>query len=702
MSDFNGINQFGSIIVNGQKLTFEDFDKDKNGEISTDEYNELLKEVKLDSVEFSSVDSDGDKAISEDEFAIYEQKTLMQDAINNMAKTISTDFAGKSDYLNELNDALKDLINDFAKNYTGEVENMAQDFEAQLPDKYADIKNDILAQDPDTVKSAVLDELYSELITPQTTKGENGENIQGEALPEATAKKIAKELETEANNFIKTYTGNNLEEDLKAHLEEFMNQSDAEKLADAAANFKSGVDSLGAMIDNGADLTNLKEYAKEFLTAALEAGVTIKLGGTTIKTTAAITTALNKFSDGDELKAAIEEVIAGLSTDSLKDNIVAEEALKAQEAAEKAFNEIKGSEYQVNTALIDFSNVQGYFDGSKINTKGKSGHEDKIKEQARQIIENGNIKEQMKQQISDMLSAKGIAFDKIETVFENVYNSSLLQTLDSITSHKTNKAILNKRKKYESDQDIKTIVDNFLNNFNTNIAAAIDEMNQSDTDFDTQDIDYTQAGKDENGNTITDEATGADVSTLYATGQVLTTKKRGADYYMNLAETMIDNMKSQMLKKAKAMCDANGIEFDNNVFNTLFNNAKSVAINAGVSGVTSSGKKVGGIIGGSAGIAAGGTVAIGAATATVATAGITAGATASVLGVSVAASAVPVIGWAAAGIGVLAAGLMSIFGNGHHSSSTLDTRTLLDTFTEQFKASLTAWVDSEKAEEKNV
>ena len=37
MSGFSGINQFGSLYVNGQKLTFEDFDKDKNGEISQEE-----------------------------------------------------------------------------------------------------------------------------------------------------------------------------------------------------------------------------------------------------------------------------------------------------------------------------------------------------------------------------------------------------------------------------------------------------------------------------------------------------------------------------------------------------------------------------------------------------------------------------------------------------------------------------------------
>ena len=44
------------------------------------------------------------------------------------------------------------------------------------------------------------------------------------------------------------------------------------------------------------------------------------------------------------------------------------------------------------------------------------------------------------------------------------------------------------------------------------------------------------------------------------------------------AEKMIDRLQSTMLMKAKAMCDANGVEFDLTVFNTMFNNAKSSAV----------------------------------------------------------------------------------------------------------------------------
>lgn len=693
MSDFNGINQFGSLTVNGQKLAFKDFDKDNNGEISEEEYNALLKEVKLDSVEFSSINTDGNSVISEDELAIYDQKTQMQDIINNMAKTISIDFAGKSSYISELTQELKNLIEEFASSYTGDIANMAKDFELQLPEKYEEIKNNILVSDSDTIKSNVLDEIYTSLIESDDATRTEGSS-QNNGLPEEIAKRIAKELEAEADNFIKSYKGNNLAEDLKAHLEEYMNKSDAEKLKEAATIFKEGANSLGALIDNGADLNKLKTLAKDFLLVAIKNGVTVKLGGTNIKTEAAINTVLNKFSDGEELKAAIEDVINNLSTTTLKESLIAEEQTKINEEAEKMFTAIKGDEYQIDTTTIDYSSIDGYFDGSKLTTKGKSNHDNNIRNQARKIIEDSTLKEQMKQQIITMLTANGVSFDKIANIFENIYNSSMLQTLEGVTSHKTNKRWLNKNKKYESDQDIKTIVDNFIKNFNTNISTAIEEFNASKTDMDIIDLDYTAAGKDEDGNPIIDKTTGADISTLYATGKKLTVTGKGADYYYTLAEKMVDNMQSQMLKKAKAMCDANGVEFDNTVFNTMFNNAKLTAINTALSGSGGKSNSLWALAGGGTGVAAGGTVAVGSA---IAAGGVS---TSSILGVSVAASAIPIVGWIAAGVGVTSAALMAIFGRSETSSCTLDTRKLLDTFSEQFKTNYTAWVDTEKTEKK--
>ena len=181
------------------------------------------------------------------------------------------------------------------------------------------------------------------------------------------------------------------------------------------------------------------------------------------------------------------------------------------------------------------------------------------------------------------------------------------------------------------------IVTNFINTFNTKIAAAIDEMNKSDSDFDTIDLDFTQAGKVQageegtEGETVTD-VRGNDLSALYASGKSVTTLGKSADYYSNIADQMIERMKSQMLTKAKAMCTANGVKFDVAVFTTMFNNAKETAKNAGVSGVASP--------------------------------------------------------------------ISIYFKEDAYSSSTLNTRTLLDTFVEQFKTNYTDWVKKQKTENK--
>lgn len=568
MSGFSGINQFGSLTTqSGQRLTFKDFDKDGDGKITQEEYDTVMNEMKLDSVELSSVDKNGDKEISEDEFAQWEQKTQMQTAVNDMAGTISKDFAGKTQYLAEVTTALKEYIEEFAASYTGDISGMAEAFKAALPAKYEEIKSNAVSNDPDTVKSNVLDEIYTDLTA---TKGE-GRTEAGESMPAATAKRIAKELEAEADKFIKAYKGENLQTDLKAHLEEYMNKSDAEKLKDAADAFNTGANSFGAMIDNGADLKQLKEYAKEFLLAALDKGVTVKLGGTTIKTEAAITTALKKFSDGDELKAAMEEVIAGLNTETLKNTLIKEEEIKAQEAADKAFTDIKGDAYKVDASLIDYSSIDGYFNNGEIYERGKGwgGSRDKAYAKGQEVLNNSNLKSQMKAQIESMLEAKGIPFEKIETVFENIYNQSVADTLNA-KGMITGRGARGLSKKGKAYINIKNMVDSFVNTFNTNIAKAIDEMNGSNKDMDLWDIDYTQTVTDDDGN--------VDQELLEAMQDGSSISGEYAFVYELKAEKMIDKLQSTMLMKAKAMCDANGIEFDLTVFNTMFNNAKSSAV----------------------------------------------------------------------------------------------------------------------------
>lgn len=589
MSGFSGINQFGSLTTqNGTRIDYkyllEKYDADGNGEISKDEFNTAIKEEKLDKVELSKVNTNDDDTIDENEMAVYEQKYKMQEAVNEMSAQITKDFSGsvKSQYISQVTTTLTDYITEFAEKYAKEhedVSDMTEAFTKELPTKYTQIKKNVLANEPSSFKSQVLDDIVNNLQVAGNTKAEGAETLSDTALM-----KIAKSLETEANKYIKAAPKCS-ESELKAHLEVFLNQTDAEKMKSAADTFKANAGSFGIYID-GDELTQLKEYAKDFLTEAVNNGVTVKLGSRNIATTNAITTVLKSYTDGATLKADIEAAISGLSTISKKEAQIAQDKTEQAETTEKKFTNIKGSAYQINAGLIDYSKVDDrYFNNGEIYQRGKgwSGSKDKAYNEGFEILTSDNLKSQYKAQIESMLKKQGIPFDKIETVFENVYNQSAQDVLnsDGMITGRGARGWSSKGKAYIN---VKTMLDNFATTFNTNITKAVDEMNKSSKDFDTIDIDYSQAGKDEDGNAIKDETTGADLSTLYASGKTITTKKHGADYYVSIAEKMVDRMKSQMLTKAKAMCSANGVEFDESAFQSMFNNAEKISVNTAITG----------------------------------------------------------------------------------------------------------------------
>ena len=562
MSGFSGINNFGSLTAqNGTKVDYkyllEKYDADGNGEISKDEFNTAIKEEKLDKVDIASINKNGDEVVDENEMAVYEQKYKMQEAVNAMSAQITKDFSGtKSKYIAQVTLELTNYITDFANNYQGEVSGMAEAFSKELPNKYTQIKKNTLANEPSSFKSQVLDEIINGLQAIGIAKAEGTETISNTALT-----KIGKSLETEANKYIKANPQCS-ESELKAHLEEFLNQTDADKMKSAADTFKANAASFGTYID-GDELVQLKEYAKDFLTEAVNNGVTVKLGSRNIATTNAITTALKSYTDGATLKADMETAIAGLSTVSKKETFIAQDKTEQAEAAEKNFSNIKGSAYQINAGLIDYSKIDGYYRNEEVNIKKKG--KDGAKSTAIKLL-NDSLKTQYQEQITKMLQTQGISFDKIETVFENVFNNSAQEAANACVNGKEG-GMFSRSKSWFNTKDL---VDKFTEVFNTNIAKAIDEMNASNKDMDIIDLDFTQAGKDESGEAII-SSTGKDMSTYYASDKIF----RGT----SKAKKMIDRMKPQILTKAHAMCEANGITFEEKAFETIFNNAKAIGIN---------------------------------------------------------------------------------------------------------------------------
>ncbi len=563
---FSGINQFGSLTLqNGQRLSFNDIkDIDGDGKISKDEFNAFLKENNVDTIELSLVDKNGDGEITEQEFAVLEQKQQMQEAVNAIAQDISIDFAGTT-LIPEITAKLKDLIADYENNYNGDVSKMAEAFKQELPANYERIKNEVLANDPNTIRTNTVNDIIADLASTKSSDG-------SPALTVAAKNTLAKQLDNVAAAYMKA-NPNATPAELTEYLNEWLTKTDAEKMADDVSKYQERVARYGETIESS-ELAGLKECAKYLVQAALDNGVAAKLGEQTVTATN-VNAVLNKYTDGAALKADIQAFIDGLSTVNKKDQIIADEAAKAEAAAEKAFTDIPGSAYAVNPSLIDYSNIPGYANNEKYSVKGRK-NSGAVKDQVRQQLES--LKSQIKAQIEKMLESKGVPADKVAQIFDNVFQDTLTSFINGLgtTSKRTGFLGLGKGKCTAAD-GIQTIVQNFITAFNTNIAARIDEMNKTNTDMDLVDIDYTAMAKDDEGN-----ADPGVLNALQNGGAVVGFHNRSENYNVTEeAKEMINKLKPQMLQKAMNMCRANGIEFDNTVFTTMFNNAQSSAIAAG-------------------------------------------------------------------------------------------------------------------------
>ena len=583
--------RFGNLTTqSGQQIKFEDMDKDSDGTITEQEYNAALQEYGLDSVELSTVDTNGDKQVSNEEFQIWEQKIKMEEALAPYIQQVTTDFIGaNSAYAGDMTTALRELIDKFTEEYTTEgktVSEMAAEFDAQLPAKYEAIKEEILYNTPEAqaeretqekadIKSNVIDNVLQSAKSEVTTRTATGEAMMDDAEASTYVKTLGTQLEKAADAFIASYTGTNLESDLTAYLNEYLGSSDRSKIEDEIATWESRLSgSKWEYIDSN-ELVQLKDYAKELLNAAIEQGLTVTLDGYTYTNAASLEKKIDAYTEGEALRTAVEKFLDSLGTDSVKEAAQTKAIADAEAAEQAAFSALKGEDYAIDATTIDYSEIPGYYDDEKITVKGKSGHDENIQNEVRNRIEASSLKDQMKEQIKTMLESNGISYDMVETVFENIYTQTLNETLDSITSSKSNRAVLNRKKKYTSDIGMQTIVQNFITNFNTNIAAAINEMNASSTDMDVQDIDYAQAAKEAGVNNNIKEAleNGDDytIRGIYS--------EQSAIYQ---AENLIDALETQMRRKAVSMCNANGIEFDEKIFDTMFTNTKGTTLSENI------------------------------------------------------------------------------------------------------------------------
>ena len=411
--------------------------------------------------------------------------------------------------------------------------------------------------------SRVIDEML-EKQSPKTRRGLFNKGL-SDAAQAKFDQKLGKLLEAEANAFIKSYKGDNLEADLEKHLEEYMNGTDAKRLADAVKTYQSAVSGYGSYIDAN-ELTQIKEDAIKLMQDALDKGVKVTIGGYNYTSLSAITNKINSYTDGQQLLDDVQAFIDGLSTKSLVEQLAAEAASEAQAEADAKFASIPGSSYQVDANEINYGGIPGYYENGEWEVKGKRSQEalrDELHNKIKETLDT-QIKDQMKSQIYAMLLEQGVPTSKIDQVFENIYNKSLTEVLEGDLISTRNKTWF--RKGY-AKCNIKEVVDTFIQTFNTNIAKAIDEMNASTTDMDTVDLDMSVLGKGENGEDFTE---------LYATGEVVKGVTRGS--YEQKAKAVIDRLRAQLMIKARNMCNANGVEFDASIFTTMFENSKGIAV----------------------------------------------------------------------------------------------------------------------------
>ena len=584
--------RFGNLTTqSGQQIKFEDMDKDSDGTITEQEYNAALQEYGLDSVELSTVDTNGDKQVSNEEFQIWEQKIKMEEALAPYIQQVTTDFIGaNSAYAGDMTTALRELIDKFTEEYTAEgktVSEMAAEFEAQLPAKYEEIKEEILYNTPEAqaeretqekadIKSNVIDNVLQSAKSEVTTRTATGEAMMDDAEASTYVKTLGTQLEKAADAFIASYTGTNLESDLTAYLNEYLGSSDRSKIEDEIATWESRLSgSKWEYIDSN-ELVQLKDYAKELLNAAIEQGLTVTLDGYTYTNAASLEKKIDAYTEGEALRTAVEKFLDSLGTDSVKEAAQTKAIADAEAAEQAAFSALKGEDFAIDATTIDYSEIPGYYDNTQLHERGKGwgGSLEKMQDVVSDLLNNDSLKQQMKEQIELMLEAKGISFDKVETLFENVYKQPISDTVstDGLITGRGARGFSSKGHAYCNVADA---VNTFISTFNTNIATAINEMNSSSTDMDIQDIDYAQAAKDAgvNGNVKEALENGDDytIRGIYS--------EQSAIYQ---AENLIDALETQMRRKAVSMCNANGIEFDEKIFDTMFTNTKGTTLSENI------------------------------------------------------------------------------------------------------------------------
>lgn len=568
----DGLNVFGSLTTKaGQNLKMEDLDLNKDGKVEEAEYKRVMEDYKLDSVEFSTIDSSGDKVITEDEFVVYEQKVAIQEELNKLADTIKADCKDYPSCTTVVEAALKEYAANFCEKEGANIQGdkLAEEFAKQLPAKYDEILADAIQNSPEEttkrnneITSKAIDNAVANVV--EAAEGFTYDNFMN------VVKTVGGKLEALAEKYVASYTGTNLEEDLTKYLEEQLHTTDYDKLEKAQGKYMETINSFGEYWDKN-ELAQQKEAAKELLMEGVNQGIQLRMNGKNLATEKAIDDVLKGYNDPYALHNDIVRVISELSrTSMLEDALGAKATTKGED--------LKAS---VDINKIDLSTIPGYETAETVSNEKRNWFGSKAAEevkaqteaQARETLEG--LRENFKAQILAILKEKGLTENDIAGIFDNAFNTAITESINECMSVKQGGWF----SKQTASYNVKTLVDTFAAKFNEKIADAWDTNNASQTDFDTADIDYKQI--------ITDEKlleAFEDGKTIAYEGKKETglSAKDSEGVALEQANQIAEALKPVMLEKAKAMCKANGIEFNQTAFDNLWNASVRDAINAGV------------------------------------------------------------------------------------------------------------------------
>ena len=568
--------RFGNLTGKyGQQVRFDDLDQNGDGIISKREYIAALRNYDYDSVDFRSpVYGRRGREFSKEDYQIMEQKMKMEESLQPYLQRITWEFTGaNSQYAYDMNAALWEYLDTFVLDYEAQeenVSNMAQAFSAELPSKYAQLKNLIINQEYySALKSRVLDRIVGSSVNEARYsswyKAPDVTNY-GEAAMYADS--LGMTLEAEADAFISNYRGYSLEYDLERHLRDFMNSTDTQLLQNDIYQYQRDVYQLGAYVDRS-EMESLQDAAKRLLFAALEKGIEVNIGGFKCGSKVAVSSMIDEFSNPLMLKGIMQEFINSLSGDTVK-----EQAL--DEAKSGMANMLTESLWRtgglVNPAEIYYGDIPGIYNRG-YRTHSASGRDgetsaDKMEDNLTDILNYGSLKYQIKQQVTSKLIQFGMPADKIENIFENMYTASVIQTVESGMAYGTRG-----RWGYNTSfTDVGSVVSMFIENLNVNIIAALEQAGASWRDMDMVDVDYREG--------LEYSSYGREVIDAMENNDDVDNTTRNTA--RRNAENLIENLRNQMSGKAQELCAANGVSFRSSQFNSIFKQAKKAAVTSSV------------------------------------------------------------------------------------------------------------------------